>query len=82
MYMGFPGSTKVKNLVASAIDVRDAGLTHGLGRSPGERHGHPLQYSFLENPLDRGACWATVHGVAQSWTRLKQLVYCMKHNTA
>ena len=62
MYMGFPGGTKVKNLVASAIDVRDTGLTHGLGRSPGERHGHPLQDSCLENPMDRGAWRATVHG--------------------
>ena len=42
----------------------------GLGRSPGEGNGNPLQYSCLENPLDRGARWATVHGVTKSWTRL------------
>ena len=40
-----------------------------LGRSPGGGHGNPLQYSCLENPMDRGAWWATVHSVAQSWTR-------------
>ena len=40
----------------------------GLGRSPGGRHGKPLQYSCLENPMDRGALWAKVHGVAKSWT--------------
>ena len=45
----------------------------GSGRSPGGRHGNPLQYSYLQNPMDRGAWWATVHGVAKSWTRLKQL---------
>ena len=42
----------------------------GLGRSPGGGHGNPLQYSCLENPMDRGAWWATVHGVAKSQTRL------------
>ena len=41
-----------------------------MGRSPGEGHGNPLQYSYLENPMDRGAWWATVHGVAKSWTQL------------
>ena len=49
------------------------GLIPGLGRSPGGGHGNPLQYSCLENPMDRGACQATVHGVAKSWTRLEQL---------
>ena len=49
------------------------GSIHGLGRSPGEGSGNPLQYSCLENPMDRGACWATVHGVAKSRTQLKQL---------
>ena len=48
----------------------DLGLIPGLGRSPGEGHGNPLQYSCLENPMDRGAWWAIVHGVTQSWTRL------------
>jgi len=48
-------------------------LIPGLGRSPGERNGNLLQYSCLENPMDRGAWWATVHGVAKSWTRLSNL---------
>jgi len=61
----------VKNLLANAGDIRDAGLIPRLGRSPGEGNGNPLQYSCLENPTDRGAWWATAHGVAKSWTRLK-----------
>ena len=48
----------------------DAGSIPGLGRSPGEGDGNPFQYSCLENPMDRGAWWATVHGVTKSWTRL------------
>ena len=52
----------VKNPLANAGDIRDAGSVPGLGRYPGERHGNPLQYSCLENPMDRGAWWATVHG--------------------
>ena len=58
----------VKNLPASARDLRNAGLTPGLGRSPEGRHGNPLQYSCLENHMDRGACRATVEGVAKSQT--------------
>ena len=58
--MGFPGGTSV-------------GSIPGLERSPGEGNGDPLQYSCLENPLDRGDWWAIVHGVAKSQTRLKQL---------
>ena len=63
----------VKNLPANAGDVRDAGLIPGSGRSPGGGHGNPLQYSCLENPMDREAWWATVHRVTKSWTRLKRL---------
>ena len=59
----------VKNPPANAGDVRDVGSIPGLGRSPREGHGNPLQYC-LENPMDRGSWQATVHGVAQSWTRL------------
>ena len=58
----------VKNPPANAGDLRDMGLIPGLGRSPGGGHGSPLQYSHLENPMDRGAWWATGHRVAQSWT--------------
>ena len=60
-----------KNLFATAGDIRDASLITGLERSPGEGHNNPLQYSCLENPIDRGAWQAVVHRVAQSWTRLK-----------
>ena len=52
----------------SACNTRDAGLIPGSGRSPGGGHGNPLQYSCLENPMDRGAWQATVHGVAKSRT--------------
>ena len=55
----------VKNSPANAGDVRDAGSISELGRSPGGGHGNPLQYSCLGNPMDRGAWWATVHGVAE-----------------
>ena len=58
----------VKNPPANAGDVRDVGLIPELGRSPGEGHGSPLQDSCLENPMDRGAWQATVHGLAKSWT--------------
>ena len=53
---------------ASAYNVEDLGSIPGLGRSPGEGNGNPLQYSCLENPMDRGARWATVHEVAKSRT--------------
>ena len=62
----------VKNLPASA-DVRDMGLIPGLGKSPGIGNGNPLQYSCLEDPMDRGIWQATVHRVAQSQIQLKQL---------
>ena len=67
----------VKNLPANAGDIRDVGLTPGWERLPGAGHGNPLQYSCLENPIDRGAWWAIVHGVAKSWTSLKR-----QHSTA
>ena len=63
----------VKNPPVSAGEVGDAGSIPGLGRSPGGGHGNPLQCSCLENPMDRGAWWATVHGVTKSRTCLKQL---------
>ena len=58
----------VKNLPANAGDVRDQGSIPGLGRSPGEGNGNSLQYSCLEKPMERGAWWATVCGVAKSQT--------------
>ena len=63
----------VKNPPANARDIKDAGSIPGLGRATGGGHGNPLQYSCLENPMDRGAWWAIVHGVTESWTQLKQL---------
>ena len=53
----------------SVCNAGDSGLIPGLGRSPGKGNDNPLQYSCLENPMDRGAWWATVHGVAQSHTK-------------
>ena len=79
IYKGFPGGAsgkkkkKKKNSPASAGDVRDAGSIPELRRVPGGGHGKPLQYSCLENPMDRGASRALVNGVAKCWTRLKQL---------
>ena len=63
----------VKNLLASAGDIRDVGSISGLERSPGGGHGNSLQYSCLEDSMDRGACRATVHGTAKGWTPLRQL---------
>ena len=65
-----PGGPVVKNLPANAGGSSGTGSILGLGRSPGGGNDNPLQYSCLENPTDRGAWWATVHGVAKSWTRL------------
>ena len=62
----------IKNSPANAGNIRDAGSIPGSGRSPGGGHGNPLQYSCLENPMDRGAWWATVCGVSKSWAQLKQ----------
>ena len=62
---GFPGSSDHKE---SACNARDPGLIPGLGRSPGEGNGYPLQYSCLENSMDRRAWQATVHGVTKSRT--------------
>ena len=65
--MGFPGGSDGKE---SACNAGDLGLIPESGRSPGEGNGYPLQYFCLENPMDRRAWWATVHGVAKSQTRL------------
>ena len=69
MSPGFPGGVVVENLPASAGDAGDAGLIPGLGRSPGEGNGNPLQYSCLENSMDRGAWRAAVDGGSLSWTQ-------------
>ena len=57
-----------KESACQGRDTRDVGLIPGCGRSPGEGHGNRLQYSCLENPMDRGAWWATVHGSQKNWT--------------
>ena len=68
--MGFPGGSEDK---VSAYNVGDPGLMPRLGRSSGEGNGNPLQYSSLENPVDGGAWWAAVHGVAKSQDRTERL---------
>ena len=68
---GLSQSLSGKEFAYNAGDARDTGSIPQLGRSPGGGHGNLLQYSCLENPMDRGAWWATVYGVAQSQTRLK-----------
>ena len=68
--MGFPGSSVVKNPSVNAGDTGDMGSILKLGRFPGEGNGNPLQYSCLENYIDRGAWWAIVHRVAKSQTPL------------
>ena len=70
--MGLPWWLMVKNPPANA---GDAGLIPGSGRSPGEENGHPLQYFCLENPMDRGPWWATVHWVIKIQTQMND-----KHN--
>ena len=75
MYLGFPGSSDGKEYACNAEDL---GSIPGLERSPGGRHGNPLQYSCLENSMDRGAWQATVHGVAKSQTQLSDF-YFTKH---
>ena len=77
---GFPGGPGGKEPACNAGDAGDTGLIPGLGRSCGGGHGSPLQYSCLENPMDRGAWRATVHGVAKSWTQLKRLSTWQKHH--
>ena len=61
---------KKKNLPGIPCDMGDTGSIPGWGRSPGEGNGNPLQYSCLKIPMDRGVCWATVHGVTNCWTQL------------
>ena len=66
---GFPGGSVVKNLPANAGDAGDTCSNLESGRSPRGRNGNPLQYSCLENPIDREAWWVTIHGVTKSWTK-------------
>ena len=72
----FPGGSDGK---ASAYNERHPGSIPGCGRFPGEGNGNPLQCSCLENPMDRGAWWAAVHGVTKSWTQLSNFTFTF-HN--
>ena len=67
--MDFPDDSVVKNLPANAGDAGDTDSIPRLERYPGGENGNPLQFSCLEKLVDRGAWWAPVHGVAESWTR-------------
>ena len=71
----FPGGSDGK---VSAYNAGDLGSIPGSGRSPGEGNGNPLLYSCLENPMDGGAWWATVHGVAKSQTRLSNFTHSFR----
>ena len=66
---GFPGGSECKESACDAVSIP------GPGRSPGEGNGYPHQYSCLENPMDRGARWAAVHGIAKSGTRLSDYIH-------
>ena len=76
-WVSLPSGTVVKNLPANVGDTREVGLLSGLGRSLGKGNGNPLQYSCLENPMDRGAWRATVHGVAKSQTWLSDFTHSL-----
>ena len=65
--LDFPGGTVVKNLPANEGDTGNAASIPGSGTSPAGGNGNPLQYSCLENPMERGAWWTTIHRVAKSW---------------
>ena len=72
--LGFPGGSEVK---VSACNAGDLVSIPGLGISPGEGNGNALQYSCLENPMDGGAWWSTVHGVVESQTRLSNFTHSL-----
>ena len=74
--MGSLGATSGKEPVCQYRRPKRHGVIPGSGRSPGEWLGNPFHYSCLENPMDRGAWWATVHRVTKSWTQLKRLSMC------
>ena len=76
-WQALPGDSEVKT---SAWNAGDLGSIPGLGRSPGERNGNPLQYSCLENPVEGGAWWATVHGISKSQTRLNDFTFTYSVN--
>ena len=70
---------QVKKSACNAGDWGNMGLIHGLGRSPGGGNGNPFQYSCLKNPMDRGAWWATVHGITKSQAQLRNWAHTHTH---
>ena len=72
---GFSGGSVIKESTCSAGAAGDSGSDSWVAKIPWRGHGYSLQYSFLENPMDRGARWATIHGITNSQTQLKQLSY-------
>ena len=78
-HFGFPGGTEVENLSANTGDTRDMGSISGLGRVPGVGNCNPPQYFCLENSMNRGAWWATVHEVTKSQTQLNTHTYTDFH---
>ena len=81
-HLGFPGGSVVKNSSANAGDTKDVSSMPRLGRHPGGGNGNPLQYSCLENPMDRGTWWATAHGVTKSRTQLSNWGCAIYHLVA
>ena len=79
MAKGFPGGASGKESTCNAGDTGDVGSIPGSRRSPGGEHGNLLQYSCLENSMDRGAWWATVHRDTKSQTQLKRLIMHEQH---
>ena len=75
--MGFPGGSDDKE---PACNAGDLGSIPGLGRSPGEGNGYPLQYYWLGNSVDRGAWWAIVYGVTKSWKQLRDFHLKINNN--
>ena len=70
-FLGFPGDASSKDLPVNGGDITHMGLIPGWGRTPEGGHDNPLQYSCLENLMDRWAWWATTHRITKSWTQLK-----------
>ena len=77
--VGFPRGSMVENLPANVGDTGDAYSIPGSGRSTGGGNGNPLQYSCLENLMNRGSWWATIHGVTKSWTQLSKHAHYLLH---
>ena len=82
LFLDFPGGTVIKNLFTNAVDSTDVGSIPGLGRSPGVGNNNPLQYSCLENSMDRRAWRATVHKAAKSLMELSERTQTVTRTSA